>query len=253
MDRFGLYAQYYDLLYRDKDYNGEANYIHELIGCYATSANRLLNMGCGTGKHDYVLARFGYNITGVDLSEEMAAQARNNIPADILNQLSFLTGDIRSLNLNTTFDVVLSLFHVMSYQVTNQDLRDAVDTAYRHLQPGGIFIFDCWYGPGVMTDPPSVRIKRMSNDAINITRLAEPVLNSLENTVDVNYTILINNLNSKEVTEIKETHKMRYIFLKEIELLIEGKFELIRVNEWLTDKEPQLNSWTAALILKKIK
>lgn len=252
MDRFGLYAQYYDLLYQDKDYVSEARYVDELIRGYRPAADKLLNLGCGTGKHDYALAHLGYTITGVDLSEEMAHQAINNIPSELSRQLSFLTGDIRTLKLNTSFDAVISLFHVISYQVTNKDLHEVIAAAYNHLEPGGLFIFDCWYGPGVMTDPPVVRIKRMSNDIINVTRLAEPVLHSFENTVDVNYTILINQVNSNELTEIKETHKMRYLFASEIDLLIENKFNLLRVNDWLTHKKPGLDSWNAVFILQKI-
>ncbi len=252
MDRFGLYAQYYDLLYQDKDYSSEAQYVNELIKQHTTSANKLLNLGCGTGKHDYAFARLGYNVTGVDLSEEMVSQAINNIPQDISNQLDFFNGDIRSFNLNKTFDVVVSLFHVVSYQVTNSDLHEVINTAYTHLEPGGVFIFDCWYGPGVMSDPPVVRIKRMSDSEINVTRLAEPELNSLENIVDVNYSIWITHVNSPAVIEIKETHKMRYLFLSEIEFLIENKFKLLGVNDWLTNEKPGLNSWNAVFILKKM-
>lgn len=252
MDRFGLYAQYYDLLYQDKNYAAEAEYVHRLLKQHNSSTKTLLNLGCGTGKHDYALARLGYHITGVDLSAEMANQAVNNIPGDIADQLNFVTADIRALNLETTFDAIISLFHVMSYQVTNKDMQDVVNAAYQHLKKGGLFIFDCWYGPGVLTDPPTVRTKQMANSAINVTRLAHPLLNSVENTVDVNYTILINPINSKEVTEIKETHKMRYIFVKEVELLIENKFELLAVNNWLTYEKPGLNSWNAVFILKKV-
>ncbi|HEY4324119.1 MAG TPA: class I SAM-dependent methyltransferase [Mucilaginibacter sp.] len=252
MDRFGLYAQYYNLLYGDKDYASEAAYVDKLIKHYSHSATSLLNLGCGTGKHDYVLARLGYTITGVDMSQEMADQAINNIPEETRDQLSFLTGDIRNLKLGKTFDVVASLFHVISYQVSNQDLIDAFLTAYQHLEPGGLFIFDCWYGPGVLTDPPVVRIKRISDDSIHVTRLAEPVINSLKNTVDVNYTILINESNSNEVTEIKEKHEMRYLFTPEIDILVKGKFNILAVNEWLTQKEPELNTWNAVFILQKI-
>ncbi|HTK18917.1 MAG TPA: class I SAM-dependent methyltransferase [Mucilaginibacter sp.] len=251
MDRFGLYARYYDLLYRDKDYVSESKYVHELINHYNSSIGRILNLGCGTGKHDYALADLGYTITGVDLSEEMASQAQANIPKNISHRLNFLTGDIREINLNTTFDAVVSLFHVVSYQVRNQDIISTIDTAYRHLNEGGIFIFDCWYGPGVLTDPPVVRIKRIADSGINVTRLAEPDINSIENTVDVNYTILINQAKSKEIYEIKETHKMRYFFVPEIDLFIKDKFELLAVKEWLTDKEPGLDTWNAVFILQK--
>ena len=153
---------------------------------------------------------------------------------------------------NTIFDTVISLFHVMSYQVTNKDMQDAFNTAYQHLEKDGLFIFDCWYGPGVLTDPPVTRIKRMGNNAINVTRLAEPVLNTLDNTVDVNYTILINQVNATEVNEINETHKMRYLFVNEIELFAAGKFKLLQVYDWEKDVKPGPQSWTAVFVLQKI-
>jgi SAM-dependent methyltransferase len=252
MDRFGRYARYYDLLYKDKDYTGEAGYVDKLLKQYKPAAANLLNLGCGTGKHDYVLARHGYHITGVDMSAEMVKQAINNTPVEIKAQLDFVNGDARTVKLQTTFDAVISLFHVLSYQVTNPDAADMIDTAYRHLETDGIFIFDCWYGPGVMTDPPEVRTKQMADEAITVTRLAEPVLHSLQNVVDVNYTIRISEAGSDEVTEIKELHKMRYFFVPEIALLIQGKFKLLAVKECLKDNEPAINSWTAVFVLQKI-
>lgn len=251
-DRFGLYAQYYDLLYSDKDYISEAAYVHQLIKRYATSATKLLNLGCGTGIHDYALAHLGYNITGVDMSSEMISLATRNIPTALNRGLNFLEGDIRKIELNTTFDVVISLFHVISYQVTNNDLRQVIDVSHRHLDADGLFIFDCWYGPGVLTDPPTIRSKNMSNDKIDVGRLAEPVLNSIKNTVDVNYTIRITPRGSNDVITIKEKHIMRYLFVQEIELLIEKKFKLLNVYNWLSDKEPDTSCWNAVFILQKI-
>ena len=251
-DRFGLYAQYYDLLYSDKNYALEAAYVDQLIKQHVPSATKLLNLGCGTGKHDYALAHLNYIVTGVDISSDMVAVATQNLPADICNRLSFLEGDIRKINLNTTFHAVISLFHVMSYQVTNSDLRLVIDTANRHLDTNGLFIFDCWYGPGVLTDPPAVRTKNMSNEKISVTRLAEPVLNSITNTVDVNYTISIQPINSDELTVVKETHVMRYLFAQEIELMMEKKFKLLNVYNWLTQQSPETNSWNTVFILQKI-
>jgi len=251
-DCFGLYAQYYDLLYSDKNYALEAAYVDQLIKQHAPSATKLLNLGCGTGKHDYALARLNYNVTGVDLSPEMVAVAMENLPADMRDRLIFLEGDIRKINLNTTFDAVISLFHVMSYQVTNTDLRLVIDTADKHLDARGLFIFDCWYGPGVLTDLPAVRTKNMSDEKINVNRLAESVLDSIKSTVDVNYTIQITPRGADDFTEIKETHIMRYLFVQEIELMIEKKFKLLSVYNWLTQKSPETNSWNAVFILQKI-
>ena len=70
----------------------------------------------------------------------------------------------------------LSLFHVMCYLNSNAALLNTFKNVYQHLNEGGIFIFDCWFGPGVLTDPPVVRVKRLENTNLEITRIAEPEL-----------------------------------------------------------------------------
>ena len=63
--------------------------------------------------------------------------------------------------MNTKFDVVTSLFHVMSYQTTNDALDKSFKTAKYHMKENGVFIFDCWNGPGVITEKPEKRIKEI--------------------------------------------------------------------------------------------
>ena len=55
MSILGTYSRYYNLLYKDKDYAGEAAYIYDLIGRYRPGATNILNLGCGTGRHDHLL------------------------------------------------------------------------------------------------------------------------------------------------------------------------------------------------------
>jgi SAM-dependent methyltransferase len=133
--------------------------------------------------------------------------------------LYFTHSNIQDLALNQKFDVVISLFHVMSYQNTNQDLIKALQVAKSHLIDGGIFIFDFWYGPAVLTDLPTTRVKRLQNDSIKVIRLAEPILYPEESVVNVYYDIFINNQNTKESLEKKELHKMRYFFDTELDLI----------------------------------
>lgn len=72
---FDTYAHYYDLLYRDKDYAGESEYVAAHIRKQAPQAKRILELGCGTGAHAEHLARMGYTVHGVDLSKAMLARA----------------------------------------------------------------------------------------------------------------------------------------------------------------------------------
>lgn len=250
MTVFGKYSSYYNLLYRDKDYAGEAEYVHNLIKRHCPKAKNILDLGCGTGKHDFLLADKGYAVTGVDLSEDMLAVANENLSSSG-STLSFIHGDIRTVRLNRKFDVVISLFHVLSYQTTNEALRAAIETAKIHLNEGGIFIFDCWYGPAVLTDKPTVRVKRLEDDLISVVRIAEPVMHHNDNIVDVNYTVFIKDKSNEGVEGIKETHRMRYLFKPEIDLLCaENDLEIIEMKEWMTDREPGMKSWSACFVAK---
>ena len=141
MNQFGnLYSQYYDLFYSDKDYSAEVDYINSLIQANNKNINSLLDMGCGTGKHAELFCNKGYTVHGIDLSEDMLKIAENRRIGKE-NKLSFSHSNIQNLSLNKKFDVVVSLFHVMSYQNSNSELFKAFEVAKKHLKDDGIFIF----------------------------------------------------------------------------------------------------------------
>lgn len=224
MSVFNHYARYYDLLYRDKDYAGEARFVHEQLGKHGVVAGRLLELGCGTGRHAVEFAKLGWTVDGVDLSQTMVQQAQERArqqPQEIRSRLQFQQGDVRSADTSQVYDAVISLFHVMSYQTSNADLAAAFATAARHLRPGGLFLFDFWYGPAVLADPPVVRVKRLEDEAVQVTRLAEPELRPNENQVAVNYHVFIKDKSTSAYTELTESHPMRYLFLPEMNLMLQ--------------------------------
>lgn len=253
---FGSYSRYYNLLYQDKDYSGETEYLHRLVQTYRPGARSLLDLGCGTGRHDLLLSQKGYSVVGVDISEEMLKIANSQpVPDGFLpSAVAFHLGDIRSVRLDRQFDVVVSLFHVISYQTSNDDLLRAFKTAREHLAPGGVFIFDFWYGPAVLTDRPAVRIKRLEDDEIVVTRIAEPVMQPNANLVDVNYQMLIRDKRSGGVEELRESHLMRYLFQPEIEMLLDGVgLDLVAAEEYLTGRPLGFDTWGACMVAREFK
>ena len=244
---FDTYARYYDLLYRDKDYAGESEYVSAHIRTQAPQAKHILELGCGTGTHAEYLARMGYIVHGVDLSEAMlslAEKRKATLPSEVAMRLSFGPGDVRTVRTGKKYDAVISLFHVISYQTTNDDLAAAFETASAHLQPGGLFLFDFWYGPAVLMQKPDVRVKRLEDEEIKVTRIAEPEMHVNENVVDVNYQVWIEIKESGKVEQVEETHKMRYLFLPELSQLLESRqFEMLETREWLTNNTPGEGSW----------
>jgi len=139
----------------------------------------------------------------------------------------------------------------MSYQTDNADLRAAFATAREHLEPGGVFIFDCWYGPAVLTERPAVRVKRLEDDETAVTRIAEPTMHANDNLVQVDYQVIVRDKLSGSVEELHESHRMRYLFRPEIELLLgEAGMSLLSAAEWMTGRAPGFDTWGVCFVAK---
>jgi SAM-dependent methyltransferase len=249
---FGAYARYYDLLYRDKDYAGEARYVHGLIQRQAPGARSILDLGCGTGAHAAQFAELGYEVRGVDSSEGMLERARARqarLAPEVAERLGFSAGDLRSFRADRRFDAVTALFHVLGYQVTDEDLAQAFSTAAAHLAPGGIFLFDCWYGPAVLSDPPVVRVKRLEDAATRVLRIAEPTMLFNENVAEVDYQVLVTDLASGQTAEIRERHRVRYLFSPELaHCLRAAGLEPVHFGEWMSDAAPSERTWNVVMV-----
>ena len=252
MKIFDHYAQYYDLLYSVKNYEAEADYVCSLIEKFGRGARSMLDIGCGTGSHGFHFAQRDYDVTGVDLSPKMISLANQKKAQKGIKHISFEQGDILSLRLHREFDVVVSLFHVMNYLTKTSDMAAGFANAVNHVRPGGLFIFDSWYGPAVLSDLPKVGVRRFEKDRIKVTRLAEPTLHPNRNVVDVKYEIIVQRKGSADVAFIKETHAVRYFFETEIEELLEGLgVEILAAEEWLTGKTPGLDTFGVCFVGRK--
>ena len=245
---FEAYSGYYDLLYQDKDYEGEVKYIDSLLQTYGVSGCReLLEFGSGTGKHGRLLAEKGYNIIGIELSDSMVQKAQKT------DGFTCQQGDVRTISLGRSFDAVIALFHVVSYQTTNADVQAVFQRATEHLQVGGLFVFDVWYSPAVYHRKPEIRVKRMDNNEVEIIRIAEPNILPNENRVDVNYTVFVRDKITDSYSKFSETHPMRHFSIPEIEYFTEkNNFKVMKTEEFLTGNSPSENTWGVCFVLRKV-
>jgi SAM-dependent methyltransferase len=258
MRSFGTYSRYYDLLYQDKDYEGEAAYVSRVLRerCGTSRGLRILELGAGTGRHARRLAADGHDVEGVDLSDDMVVQARAELEAssaDVRARVRFRVGDVRDVRTGEHYDAVVSLFHVMSYQTSMADLEAAFATARAHLHPGGVFFFDAWYGPGVLTTPPVVRVKRVSGSDLSILRLSEPTVFVNDSRVDVRFTLYVSSPAGSIVDVVEEVHRMRYWFHPEVEgAAARTGFEVAQLREWMTERSPDATTWNACWALTAV-
>lgn len=253
MSPFQKYSAYYDLIYRDKDYVAEAQYVARILGSVVPDARTVLELGSGTGRHGRLLAAMGFDVHGVERSADMVEIARAAAaPDDASGRFTCEVGDICEARLGRTFDAVVALFHVISYQATNDALESAFAVAAGHLNRGGVFFFDVWHGPAVLTERPSHRVKDVENERYSVKRIATPETDTNRSTVKVVYDIECTDRANGERTSFSEEHLMRYLFPTEIDLLAKRHgMRRIAAEEFLTGRPPSDSTWGVAYVLRR--
>lgn len=253
MEMFQDYALYYNAFYQDKDYIIEARQVDTLLKKHGNDIKKIINFGCGTGKHDIELTKMGYRCKGIDLSPLMIKIAEDNSKKEAA-KIDFSVADIRNYIPAQKYDAVISLFHVMSYQNSNDDILASFRTARAALEENkGIFLFDVWYGPGVLSDKPIVRVKEVESDNYRLVRIARPIMHSDRNVVDVCYEVFVIDKESGKTKVINEVHNMRYFFNPELEFYLkETGFELIDNVDCMSLGKTDFESWTSYFIARAV-
>lgn len=167
------------------------------------------------------------------------------------------------LLLKATYEIIAStknstpqfrFFTLLAIKILTKICCSFFHTANAHLEAEGVFIFDVWYGPAVLNEKPEKRTKILENKMLKVQRHATPEIHFNDNVVDVNYEILITKKSDNSQNKLNETHKMRYLFKPELELLLSNcGFEMIACEEWLNGKEASEKSWGVCFIAKKVK
>ena len=164
-------APYYDILYRFKDYAQEVSRILTLLGEPQVTAGKqdarptLLDVACGTGVH---LAHFAehFTVEGLDLSEDLLLLARERLP-----EVPLHCADMRTFQLDRTFDVVTCLFSAIGYVHSVSELDQTIARMAEHVAPGGSLVVEPWFTPEVYRantthlltiDEPELKIARVN-------------------------------------------------------------------------------------------
>lgn len=247
-----VYSEYYDLLYKNKDYRGEFLYLKSLIEKYSKiKVRNLLELGCGTGKHAEFFLENLDSYAGVDLSHSMIEKCKINLIKH-LGKIELVEENVTNLNLNKKFDCIVSLFHVASYQVSNESLDSFFRVASEHLAHGGVFLFDFWNGSAVLTDPPINKMLEVENAKVKVTRFTTPRLNYKDNVVDVDFKVWIEDLKDKSLHRFGEVHHMRYLFMTELNYLATKYGLTLEASlKWMSMDELDQTSWYGLVVLRK--
>jgi ubiquinone/menaquinone biosynthesis C-methylase UbiE len=127
-------AKYYDISYKNKDYNNEANFIIKILKKYQVKT--ILDAGCGTGTHMMLLEKKGFICTGLDSSQEMLNVAKGKVNGNLI------LGDMANFNLNKKFDSIICMFAGFNHLISKDKAINALTCFHEHLKSGGILLID---------------------------------------------------------------------------------------------------------------
>lgn len=134
-------ARVYDLFQDNVDYESWCTYLTELLREEGIEDGLVLDLGCGTGTMTGLLARAGYDMIGVDHSEEMLQEAFSKKQESGLDIL-YLLQDMEGFELYGTVRAVVSVCDSLNYVTEEEGLRQVFRLVNNYLDPGGLFIFD---------------------------------------------------------------------------------------------------------------
>ena len=140
MEAYTSFAQVYDLFMDNVPYEEWCEYIKSLLNEYKIEDGLVLDLGCGTGKITRLLEDAGYDMIGIDYSEEMLEIAREHQEED--SNILYLLQDMREFELYGTVGAVVSVCDSMNYITEEEDLLQVFRLVNNYLDPKGLFIFD---------------------------------------------------------------------------------------------------------------
>ncbi len=141
MAEYGRFAEVYDLFMEDIPYAEWAEKLTALLRSYGVPEGLVLELGCGTGTMTELLARAGYDMTGIDVSSEMLQEALQKRDVSGLPIL-YLNQDMREFELYGTMAAIVSVCDTMNYLTDRADFVRTLKLVNNYLDPDGVFIFD---------------------------------------------------------------------------------------------------------------
>ena len=141
MDAYHALAASYDRLTNDVDYEATVNFYMQILKREGYGPRTVVDLACGTGSVTAILARMGYPVLGIDMSEEMLTEAAMKT-MDLEPMPRFVCQKLQELKLPRAVDMAVCALDSLDYITDPDDCKEAIRRIYKALNPGGIFIFD---------------------------------------------------------------------------------------------------------------
>ncbi len=197
---FSESTELYDFIYSEfKDFEAEASRVAGMLREKCPTAKRLLDVGCGTGRHAAALTDgHGFEVDGLDIESGFLEVARKRCPNG-----KFFRGDMASFDLGDSYDAVLCLFSSIGYIRTPDRLALTARSIRRHVAPGGIAIIEPWFTPDTFK-AGSVHMHTVDREALKISRVSRSEIRDGISWLEFQYLIA----EPREIRHLREVHEL---------------------------------------------
>lgn len=215
---FSESTELYDLIYSEfKDFEAEAREVAAFLQERCPSAKRILDVGCGTGRHAAALVEeHGFELHGLDIEAGFVEIARKRCPKG-----DFFRGDMASFDLGATYDAVICLYSSIGYVRTVDRLRLTARSLRRHLSPGGVALIEPWFTPDAFQGG-SIHMHTVDREDRKICRVGRSEVRDRVSRLEFQYLVGA----PQEIRHLREVHELG-LFTKDemLEALLSGGFD----------------------------
>jgi len=233
---YGKFARYYDIMYQRYNYDQECDFLINMFQrYYEGKAERILDLGCGTGSHDVILARKGFKVVGIDSSTTMIELAREKARNSGL-KIEFIVQDMQELQLSNGFDCAICMFGGFGYLLSDEDLKSLFKGLRNVIKPNGLFLFEFWNIDGLKPSPYRSWDKRERKD-IRVYRLSESNYDANEAVLDIRFAFVVLE-QERLIDEFEDLHRIRIYSLNEMKSILRNEgFDVLHMLVGYAGKE----------------
>ena len=243
MAMFERFASVYDELNVNQPPEEAAGFVLSKLG---SSRGQLVDLACGTGKISAILAKKGYNVIGMDISEDMLNCAYSNCAAAGA-RVTFIKGDLRKFRLPHKMDYAICICDGFNYLLSYKELADGIENVRNNVKSGAKFIFDLstcskyerFLTKSTYTLDGDDSFLVWSSDYNTQTRQCVMSLTCFERVGDM-------------YERFDEIHNQRAHTYDEVVRACEGKFKIIDVYDSYTDKKANESSVRCVYVTEAI-
>ncbi|MDA3837896.1 MAG: methyltransferase domain-containing protein [Candidatus Delongbacteria bacterium] len=151
---FNKIAQHYDMIMQPFDYNDLVDYLDDLIIGAGGERTNVLDLGCGTSEELIYFRQLGYEVAGLDMSEEMIKISEYKHPG-----VDFFQENMINFKLKKKYDNIISCFDTINYIIDKKKLSKCFASTNKAMNKGGVFLFDFNTVFGLIDEWEGVRIE----------------------------------------------------------------------------------------------